>query len=246
MLDRRNAVLGFVLGGSLWGSTVMASAVAQVAVPNGSFESPTVSPVGFGVSLTIDDWTTTGPANEVVDIGSGPQNSGVGIFPNPSSGAGSINNADQNQLAYMFSNSTHTLSQVLDTDFQADEQYILTVGVANAGAIPSAGDTLTIQLFYTTTDDPPTQVIVATRNVVEGTDTLSQSELTDFSASTSGPLDETFPEAAGRPIGILFTTTGVGGGEFDLDNVRIPEPGTIGIAGIAGMLSVFVRRRSTR
>ncbi len=225
-------------------------AATIISVPNYSFESPVVGSSGFPVSLTIDNWTTTGPANEVVDIGAGPQNSGVGIFPNPASGATHFTNADGNQLAYMFSGSTHTLFESLPTTFRAGNSYSLTVGVGNAGSPPTVGDVLQVAFFYTTSASPTTPILLSgSPNVVEGTDALSQSSLTDFTATT-GLLGAANPAVTNNsPIGVIFTTTGVGGGEFDLDNVRViatPEPGMIGITGVVGLLALLRRRRDTR
>lgn len=224
---------------------VGAAKATTIPVANYSFESPDLGSPGLAVP-EVDDWTTTTtwPPAE------GYTNPYVGVFSNlladdPAAGEWRIQNADQNQLVYIFSNSTNTLSQVLTTaTFQPGQQYNLTVGVANAGSAPATGDTLAIQLYYTTAADPNTPVILATRNVVEGTDSLNQTELTDFTASTAGLLAEDDP-AVGNQIGIIFTTTGSGAGEFDLDNVRlstsVPEPGVLGI--LAGTPLLVLRRR---
>lgn len=221
-----------------------------ITVPNYSFESP-AGPFPLQVSLTIDDWTTTGPPSEVVDVGNGPRNSGVGIFQNSNPGlAGYATNADGNQMAYMFSGSQdptyslHTLSQVLSTPFAANTKYTLTVGISDAGSPPPPGDQLSLQLFYTTAANPNTPVIVGTANVVQGSSALSDTALTDYSATAALGQNDA---AIGNDIGIMFTTTGVGGGEFNLDDVRVdaspvPEPGAVALMSFA-MGAVLMRRR---
>jgi len=229
-----------------------ASKAGVITVPNFSFESPQ-GPFPDQVSLTITDWTTTGPPSEVVDIGSGPQNSGVGIFQNSYPGLpGYATNADGNQMAYMFSGSQdptsnlHTLSQVLSTPFAANTRYALTVGVEDASAPPTPGDQLKLQLFYTTPANPNTPVYLGTTNVVQGTSSLSNTALTDYSATAA--LGQSDP-AVGDDIGIMFTTTGVGGGEYNLDNVRltaspVPEPGTVALMSLAVAAGLLRRRRN--
>jgi hypothetical protein len=231
------------------------SKAADITVPNFSFESP-AGPFAIQVSLTIDDWTTTGPPSEVVNVGNGPQNSGVGIFQNSSPGSpGYATNADGTQMAYMFSGSQdptynlHTLSQVLTTAFAANTQYTLTLGVSDAGGAPPPGDQLSLQLFYTTPAAPNTPVYLATTNVVQGTDSLSNTALTDYSATTPLLGQSGIDPAVGNDIGIIFTTTGVGGGEFNLDNVRLtatPEPGTLALLGLAAAPGLMRRRRIPR
>lgn len=231
------------------------SQATAITVPNYNFDDPQ-GPYPDQVSLTITNWTTTGPPSEVVNIGDGPQNSGVGIFQNSYPGMpGFATNAppapagETANLAYIFSGSQdptynlHTLSQVLSTPFVANSQYTLTVGVADASAPPTVGDQLSIQLYYTTAADPNSPVYLATTNVVQGTSSLSDTSLTDYSATaTLGPDDP----AVGNDIGIIFTTSGVGGGEFDLDNVRVdaspvPEPACVTMMGLA-MAGGLLRR----
>jgi len=244
-------LLSVAVGGTCFFG-LSASRAANVTVPNSSFESP-AGPFPLQVSLTIDNWTTNGPPDELVNVGAGPQNSGIGLFQNTNPGlSGFATNADGSNLVYMFSgytgsdtNKLHTLSQVLSTTYAGNTAYTLTVGVSDAGSPPPTGDKLSLQLFYTAASDPTTPVILGTRNVVQGTDSLSATALTDYSVTVSG-LDV---PVLGRGIGILFTTTGAGGGEFNLDNVRltaVPEPGTLALIGLGAAAVLVRRRRETR
>jgi hypothetical protein len=234
-----------------------ATKAANISVPNFSFESP-AGPYPLQVSLIINNWTTNGPPDEKVDVqdGNGLQNSGIGLFQNLHPGlSGYATNADGSNLAYMFSGYTgdntfklHTLSQVLSTSFAANTQYTLTVGVSDAGSPPPTGDQMSIQLFYTTAANPGTPVILATKNVVQGTDSLSGTALTDFTATTLTLGQNGVDPAVGNAIGIIFTTTGAGNGEFNLDNVRVtatPEPGTLALVGLAAGAGLLRRRRAT-
>lgn len=235
------------------------SRATAITVPNYDSDSPQ-GPYPDQVSLTITDWTTTGPPSEVVNIGDGPQNSGVGIFQNSYPGSpGYATNApnppagETANLVYMFAGSEdptsdlHTLSQVLGTSFAANTRYTLTVGVQDASAPPSPGAQVSIQLFYTTAADPNTPVYLATTNVVQGTSSLSDTSLTDYSATAALGADDA---AVGNDIGVIVTTsapTGAGVGEFDLDNVRldaspVPEPSAVAIMGLA-MAGGLLRRR---
>lgn len=221
---------------------------APITVLNPSFESPQVDTTFLPVSLTVESWRTAGP-QPYVDVGAGPQNPGTGIFPNPAA-AGRFDNADGNQLAYIFSTSTNEFLQTLATNFAAtpgENVYQLTVGVGNAGAPPPPTDRLQLQLFYTAAGDDPTdptkRIFVATESIQNGVDTLSNSTLTDFTA-VSSPLLAT-DAAVGRPINVLISTVGVGGGQFDFDNVRlaaVPEPTSISLLGL-GALGLARRRR---
>ncbi|HEX5244745.1 MAG TPA: PEP-CTERM sorting domain-containing protein [Tepidisphaeraceae bacterium] len=238
-----------------------AARAAVINVPNFSFENPP-GPYTLPVSLTIDDWTTTGPpgsppVGEQVDVGNGSQNSGVGIFSNNQPGTvGYATNGDGSNLAYMYSGYTgadtyklHTLYQLLSTPFSANTRYTLTVGASDAGSLPPPGDQLSLQLYYTADADPSTPIFLAARNIVQGVDPLSQTALTDYSATLSS-LSPSDP-AVGNDIGIIFTTSGVGGGEYNLDNVRLttspaPEPGSLVLVGSLGAAGLMCRRRNLR
>lgn len=175
-----------------------------IPVPNYSFESPQITYAQAGAT----DWTTGGPATF-----------GAGVFLNPRPGqAGNISNAVGNQLAFISTLSGTQFSQVLGAEFDPDQRYTLSVGVAKSLVSPPGdGDTLRIELYYLDGSGAPQPVSFTdvVNNAVTG---LSNSQLMYFSTQT--PPAQPGDASANEPIGILFTTTG-SGGYLDLDNVTL-------------------------
>ncbi len=223
-----------------------------ISVQNNSFENPVVNTAFLPVSLSADHWVLSGPG-PFVDFmqGAGPQNSGTGIFPNPSAGsAGHLTNIDGNQAAYIFTNTGHMFAQALvDTangnapvTFAAGQQYTITAAVANAGSAPAPTDQLLVGLYYT---DPGGQHLVAQTIVQnDAAHNLSATQFTDFSG-ISTVLAANSP-AIGHQITAQFSTIGAGGSEFDVDNIRVssavPEPASLALV-VVGAGALFARRR---
>lgn len=230
---------------------------ATVGVNNHSFESPVVDTTFLPVSLAVTGWNTSGPSADVdVDGPLGPEparNSGTGIFPNPASGPTSFTNANINQLAYIFTSTGEEFHQTLPGGggFQTiagNNVYGLTVAVGNASTAPAPTDQLQISLFYTEPNqdplDPTKRKFLATRSIRNNaTDQLSGTVLKDFTAYTEAIMPGN--PAAGRPINVLITTVGLGGSQFDFDDVRVntvPEPASALLL-LGGLPLALARRR---
>jgi hypothetical protein len=201
----------------------------DLPIANHSFEAPIVNEDFLPVALTAPPWVLTGPGG-FIDLGQGQQNTGTGIFPNPDQqSSGHFENPDGNQLAYIFTNEGtetpppnapatysryHQFLQTLSQTFAAGKQYDLTVSVANAGAAPGPNDRLEFALVYSSGG---TMHRVATRTIMNN-GSLSSTRITDFTANSFilAPGDP----AVGQQISVLLTSTGAGGTEFVMDNVR--------------------------
>jgi hypothetical protein len=235
------------------------AAPVSVLVQNPSFESP---PAQQPVSLTTDHWTLNG-SGTLVDVGGGVLiPAGTGVFPNPANPGGGpppgggpysnghLDNADGADVAYIFSNPGNSISQALmdpnngnaPITFAAGMQYTLTVAAALAQSPPPTTDRLAVQLYYSDVGGNHTVLNGILTGAGAG---LNQQALIDFSA-TSGVLGAADP-AVGKQINVNFATLDNGGGQFDLDNVRltadVPEPGTLGMIGVVGGSALLVRRR---
>jgi hypothetical protein len=225
---------------TLFFASLATNSMAGITVQNPSFESPFVDPNGLGVELIVDHWITAGPFPQPWTDGM-THNAGTGIFPNPDTAhpATHFDNADGNQLAYIFSNSTDEYSQALTDTFAAGKAYSITVGVGNAGSPPPATDSLLLALFYT--DAGGRHFVAQTTVMNDAAHALSGTHLNDFTG-VSGILAANDP-AVGKQINVLLAATGVGGGEFDMDNVRVdvPEPAWLSIFGVFG--AGLLRRR---
>jgi hypothetical protein len=240
------------------------AAPVSILVQNPSFESPPVGP-GLPVALTTDNWTLNGSGTLIFVPGFGNVPGGAGVFPNPPNPGGGpppgggpysnghLDNVDGSQAAYIFSNPGNSISQALvdpansnaPITFAAGMKYTLTIGAALAQSAPPPTDRLAVQLFYS--DGSGNHVVL--NGIMTGAGAgLNQQALIDFGA-TSGVLGAADP-AVGKQINVLFAPLDNGGGEFDLDNVRlvadVPEPRTLGMIGVGGGAALLMRRRRQR
>jgi len=184
---------------------------AAVPIENASFESPVVDPNAFPVLPYMDAWT------ELDRDALGSTNTGV--FANMPEGAWDrMLNADGNQLAFLGSEQGNGIEQELAATFEAGCSYRLTVAVGVSGRFPPSAevpvDTVELVLFYW----DGTEVVDIVRRTVEAPG-LPSKRLDDFSAYLS-PVqpDDAW---AGRPIAVAIRSTGLPGGFWDLDNVRL-------------------------
>ncbi|MCL4178336.1 MAG: PEP-CTERM sorting domain-containing protein [Verrucomicrobia bacterium] len=229
---------------------VAAVRAADIPVPNGSFESPAVTPP-FPVVLEIDSWQKT-PQPAWFD----PQAFGgvtwaqtMGAFPNPAEGSPDrIANMDGAQAAYMFALPEVGLFQELSATYEVGLSYTLTVGmVSSASQVVPEGSLFELSLYYL--DGASSPVTVASTPISYSSASFpSLTEFVDFSVNL-GEV-ETGDAWAGQNIGVRLLSTFGEGGIWDLDNVRlqaIPEPATTGLLAIGlGFLSLMRYRARRR
>jgi hypothetical protein len=245
-----------VIGGQLHATPV------NITVPNNSFESPPVPP-GQPVSLSTDSWTLNGSGTIVPITGVGNVPAGAGVFPNPASPGGPppandapysnghLDNADGSQAAFLFSNVGNSISQALTdpgngnqpTNFAANKAYTLTISVADAQSLPPPTDRLQFELYYT--DGTGSHVVgQSTLSKLTSSPSISQQRFNDYSFTT--PILAAGDPAVGKQINIIIDPLDNGGGQFDIDNVRltsdVPEPAMLGLIGL-GAVALGSRRR---
>lgn len=251
----RSKLASFAAGAALLAAT--GASGATLTVQNNSFESPPV-PTGQPVALTADNWTLNGSGTLIPVPGVGNVPGGAGVFPNPANPGGTppapgqpysnghLDNADQSQVAYLFSNLGNSITTDPNShpgNFAAGNQYSLTASVALAQSAPPATDRLLMELYWT--DASSNVHVIGQRAISLATDpTLNQQSLVDYTMVT--PLLAAGDPAVGQAISIGFVTPDNGGGQFDLDNVRLasntPEP--VGLSAIgAGAVALLMRRK---
>ena len=185
----------------------------SIPIENASFEAPVVDPNGFSAVPYVDQWTE-------IDLDT-LNSTNTGVFANPPVGSPDrLVNADGNQLAFLGSQAGNTLEQDLATTYKVGCDYLLTVAVGVSGLFPPSSaepmDTLELVLFYRDANEP----VDIVRQAVDATG-LSSTQLTDVSLylSTVQPGDGW----AGMAIGVALRATGMPGGFWDLDHVRLIE-----------------------
>lgn len=221
-LKKSHPLRCFAFAVALLGFSAASSEAASVAITNPSFESP--------VTATFDG-TVTGWEQ-------GP-NTGVFVAPGFGQGAAPV---DGNQIAF-FNASNATLRQTLAEAYAVNTDYTLSVWVS-----PRVPDSLNYDLdlvFYGGND----QSNEISRTTIDfsgaSTDVFAQVSATATAAqiNTVG--------AVGQSIRIAFENAHggapVAGVDLDLDMVevmstQIPEPGMLGLFGVA-LSSLAIRRR---
>ena len=204
-----------------------------IAVPNFSFESPTTSLA----DPRIDSWQKAArPPTFDTNIFGAWENL-AGVFTN-APGPDYIDNANGNQLAYLFAypqvaifqdfNSTDWAhpqpTHAFNAKFKAGKSYTLTVGLTSSREEPlTQGSTLQMSLYYR--DASSNMVPVAATTVTYNTNVFTNiTHLLDFQAMV--PEVRASDSAIGQNIGIQFQSTvapNLIGGVWDLDNVRLTE-----------------------
>jgi hypothetical protein len=186
---------------------------APVPIENASFESPVVDPnVDFGAWPFIDGWTEL----DISPLGDSV-NTGVFVNPepdhvNPFFGVHDrILNAHGNQLAFLCSQQGNALEQDLSARYAVGCEYRLTVAVGVS--LLSPVEPLDLVLYYRDANE-----VVDIVSLTIPAPAWSQ-ELEDYSLYL--PTVSADSPWGGQAIGIAIRATGMEGGFWDLDNVRL-------------------------
>jgi hypothetical protein len=185
----------------------------SLPVENVSFELPEVDPEGYPASPIVESWTELD-----LDVFA---SANTGVFLNtPIDSEDHMNNADGSQLAYLGSQKGNGLEQDLSVSYQEGSIYRLTVGVGTSMRFPPSMsdpvDTLELAFYYRDGNEP----VDIVKKIIPATG-LSSRKLRDFSVYLSPvQADDAWAQ---KPIGIAMRSTGVAGGYWDLDNVRLGQ-----------------------
>lgn len=221
----------------VWGLCAAAIA-APVAVPNGSFESPTTD----FVNINIDNWQKNEKPAWYVEGGGYLWSQLTGLFMNTPAGSDDhIDNMDGDQAMWLFAVPEVELFQdhestdwahaaplhAFDAVYQVGHVYQLVVGVIGGGGGMPDGATLELSLYYREAGGAP--VTIASTVVTQGIEQFpSTNHFVDQVVSL--PAVRAGDAWAGRHIGIRFRSTvtpALQGGYWDIDHVRlvgIPQP----------------------
>jgi hypothetical protein len=227
----------------------VAAAVAQAAslgVLNPSFESPSV-PNGFPAITIIDSWQKT-PENPDSGFPPGQWDQLSGLFENAAVGQPRhIENADGNQVAFLFAVQGVGISQQLGDTFAAGVSYELSLGIRGGGAL-TPGTTFQVGLFYM---DGSTPVTLGSTTVTATAEFATATQLMEVSATT-GAVASGAP-AVGKNIGIQLLAASNNGAPgiayWEIDKVAVtavPEPETYALAFGGALLGVAGWRRWQR
>jgi hypothetical protein len=183
-------------------------------IENASFEAPEVDPNAFPALPYIDGWTE-------IDVDPEGLSRNTGVFPNTEPNSfDHIVNADGNQLAYLFSEAGNALEQDLLAAYQVGSDYELTVAVGISSRRPPSTlepvGTLELALYY----HDGNELMDIVSETIEATG-FSPTQLQDFSLYLPAVLSD--DAWANKTIGVAIRATGVPGGVWVLDHVRLAE-----------------------
>jgi len=186
----------------------------SIPIENASFEAPEVDPNAFPAWPYINGWTE-------IDVDPEGLSRNTGVFPNPEPNSfDHIVNADCNQLAYLFSEAGNALEQDLSATYKARCDYRLTVAVGISSRRPPSilepVGTLELALYY----HDGNELMDIVSETIEATG-FSPTQLQDFSLYLPAVLSDDV--WADKTIGVAIRATGVPGGVWVLDNVRLAE-----------------------
>ena len=130
-------------------------------------------------------------------------------------------NADGSQLAFLGSQHGNALQQELAATYQVGCNYRLTVGMGVSMRFPPSVaepvDTVELALYY---QDETESLVDITSATIEATG-LSTTQLQDFSVYL--PTIRPNEAWAGKTIGVAIRATGMAGGFWTLEHVRLAE-----------------------
>jgi hypothetical protein len=191
----------------------------SIPIENASFEAPVVDPNGFPAVPFVDNWTE-------IDMDT-LSSTNTGVFANtPAGSPDHVVNADGSQLAFLGSQTGNALEQDLDTTYKIGCDYQLTVSVGVSSRFPPSSaepvDTFELVLYYRDVNEP----VDIVRQAVEATG-LSSTQLTDVPLYL--PTVQAGDAWAGMAIGVALRATGMPGGFWDLDHVRLLDSPPVSI-----------------
>jgi hypothetical protein len=218
----------------LLGALVASSALQadSIAIPNASFESPSI---GF-VTPNVDSWQKAPKPPDYDDTGTYRWDELVGIFKNTPPGASDhLINCDGNQAAWLFAVPDAGMFQDHDTTdwrsdvpshefnaiFEVGKAYHLTVALLGGGGNMLEGAAVELALYYR--DASSNQVTVASTMAVNSAANFpGHTNLVDFAVHV--PFVKAGDAWAGQNIGIRLRSVvsqESAGGYWDVDNVRL-------------------------
>jgi hypothetical protein len=212
-----------------WGGTVRAD---TIAIPNGSFESPSTT----FVNPQVDSWQKTPKPFWYDESGGNLWEQLSGVFMNTAPGTSDhIGNCEGNQAIFLFSlpevgifqdynstdSSSATPAHAFNAKYEAGNSYRLTFGLIGGGGGMTNGATIQASLYYR--DRSSNQVTVASTTI---TNTLENfPNTTNFvEYRVNAPAVRPGDAWAGQNIGVQILSTvrpDLAGGYWDLDNVRL-------------------------
>jgi hypothetical protein len=224
-------------------SAAVAAQAASVPVLNSSFEAPTV-PNGFPAITIIDSWQKTPDPG----FPPGQWDQLSGLFQNaPVGSARHIENADGNQVAFLFAVQGVGISQQLGDTFAAGVSYELSLGIRGGGAL-TPGTTFQVGLYYL---DGSTPVTMGSTTVTATAEFATTTRLIGVSATTA--TVQPGAPAVGKNIGVQLLAASNNGAPgiayWEIDQVvvsAVPEPENYAIAIGGALLGVAGWRRWRR
>ena len=191
---------------------------ASIHIENASFEFPVIDPLNaYGAGPIVDDWTE-------LDVDPEGLSRNTGVFANTEPNSfDHIVNADGSQLAFLFTQQGNAIEQELSAQYKPGCFYRLTVAVGVSTRLPPSilepVDTLELALYYSDVNDSndTTDIVTRTINAID----ILPTKLRDFSLYL--PAVELDDDWSNKTIGIAIRATGLAGGVWDLDNVRLGE-----------------------
>jgi hypothetical protein len=196
----------------LWAAMPVMS--ASIPIENASFEAPLIDPHNaYGAVPDANEWTE-------IDMDPEGKSRNTGVFANTEPNSSDhIVNADGSQLAFLGSEKGNALEQDLAAAYRVGCDYQLTVAVGVSMLFPPSAEvpanTLELVLYYRDVNEP---VDIVSRTVTA----MPWSQLLqDFFVYL--PTVQSGDTYAGKTIGVAIRATGMAGGFWDLDNVRLVE-----------------------
>jgi hypothetical protein len=191
---------------------LLESPPVSIPIENASFEAPVVDPNGFGALPQVNGWTE-------IDMDT-LFSTNTGVFANTQAGSSDhIVNAHGSQLAFLASQAGNALEQDLAATYKIGCDYRLTVAIGVSWRFPpfaeTPADTLELVLYYRDGNEP-VDIVSQTVTALPWTPLLQ-----DFSVSL--PTVQPGDACAGMAIGVALRATGMPGGFWDLDHVRLIE-----------------------